>query len=136
MRQKFSWEHALALMVMVCLVFVVAGAVLAQEEPGSEAAIPLFELTDAGDTHTTVPFNSVNTISNGPANLASNDVTTVLTPTYSWHTITGKGRVTYDFELYNSSDVVISAGLTLTIAPGATPMSSQMGLTVTQHNRP
>lgn len=46
MLKSFTWKHALALLVMVCLLSLLAGAVLAQDEPDlPEPEVPVFDLS-------------------------------------------------------------------------------------------
>ncbi len=56
MRKSFSWRHGVAIVAALCLMSIVAGAVMAQNgqeldpvEPDASASVPSFDLTELGD---------------------------------------------------------------------------------------
>lgn len=120
MRNTFSWRHAITIGVLVCLMSIVAGAVLAQEEPDlPEPEVPVIDLSASAEETPVEPVepevNQPEVIVIEPAVVEqtsglSPDNGSVLPETetllFDWADQTGNGQVGYEFEIYEYPFVV------------------------------
>ncbi|GAB4513633.1 MAG: hypothetical protein OHK0046_14600 [Anaerolineae bacterium] len=122
MLKNFTWRHAIALVVVVCLMSIAAGGVLAQDTTGAE--LPSFNLAGA----------SAPAAVDAPTGLVPADgaVVSSLNPAFDWDDQTGNGTVSYEFELYGKSGFVQSGDQYFPIAAPLTATTlSISGLTET-----
>lgn len=114
MRNTFSWRHALALLVMVCLLSIVAGAVLAQEPELPEPEVPVFDLSgsaaepaqepDLPDAVNPVVVIEPAAVNEAPTNLNPANGSVVTTKTVQFSFDAPPGADGFDIEVYKAED--------------------------------
>lgn len=135
MSTSFSWRHALALLAIVCLLSIVAGAVLAQDEPElPEPDVPVFDLSGSAaepaqepdSPPAANPFVVIEpaVVTDEPSNLVPADGSIVTTENVNFSANLPAGATGLEAEVYQRSDMYFNelTGEWMPF-PGVTPLT-------------